>query len=166
MKVLAGEGLLSAYRALAHPEILLKAPVLRWAPGEATPDFGAVSYRLQSRWTKPFVSVACYMATKRAGRVIGGSGGRRSRTSEQTHDIHLAGVFLHYRATAPELVCKWTSEAAILRDRDTKREKLPDAMIVDGETRRIIEFGGSYGKEKIESFHDYCINEELPYEIW
>jgi hypothetical protein len=166
MRLLAEEGLIAAYRALAHPELRLKEPVVRWSPGEPEPEFAGASYRLQSRWTEPFISVTCFMATRRAGRISGGSGGRRSRTSEQTHDIHLAGVFLHYRSCAPELVSKWSSEARILRGRDTRREKLPDAMMVDGNSRRVIEFGGAYSREKIESFHAYCLNEDLPYEIW
>ncbi len=166
MRVLAEEGLVSSYRALAHPEIALHKPVVRWAPGEPLPNLAAAAYQLQSRWTEPFVYVTCFMATKRAGRISGGAGGRRSRTSEQTHDIHLAGVFLRYRAEFPNLVLKWTSEAKILRSRDTRREKLPDAMIEDGQTRRVIEFGGAYSREKIEGFHDYCVNANLPYEIW
>lgn len=166
MKTLEEAGLVISYRALAHPEIQLPEPVIRWGPGDQEPAFGPASYRLQSRWTKPFVSTTCFVASKRAGRVSGGFGGRRSRTSEQTHDIHLSAVFLRYRAAAPDLVPRWTSEAAILRNRDHRRGKLPDAMVVDGDYCRIIEFGGSYGKKKIEAFHNHCLNEDIPYEIW
>jgi hypothetical protein len=166
MKLLEGEQLIARYRALAHPELPLHEPILSWTPGEQPPDFSRAAYRLQSRWTKPFTSVPCFMATKRAGRNSGGSGGRRSRTSEQTHDIHLASVFLHYRAVSPELVPRWTSEATILERRNGGREKLPDAMVLDGAQRRVIEFGGAYGKEKVEGFHNYCATEDLPYEIW
>jgi hypothetical protein len=166
MKVLTELGLVSQYQALAHPEIPLLEPVLSWRRGEPPPDFARAAYRLQARWTKPFTSVTCFIATKRAGRISGGSGGRRSRTSEQTHDIHLASVFLRYRSVSPELIRQWTSEATILERRNGAREKLPDAMILDGAQRRVIEFGGAYGKEKIEGFHNYCVNEHLPYEIW
>jgi len=30
----------------------------------------------------------------------------------------------------------------------------------------VIEFGGSYGKRKVQAFHDYCEEHSLPYEIW
>jgi hypothetical protein len=144
LKILAGEGLV----------------------GDLTPDFGAAAYRIQTRWTKPFTTVTCVIATKRTAALFGGCGGRRSRTSEQTHDIHLSAVFLRYRSTAPHLVPSWTSEAHILRGRTDRRERLPDALIEERGARRIVEFGGSYSKQKLAGFHDYCSIEGLPYEVW
>lgn len=166
MNILATEKLVTSYQAFVHPELVLSEPIVQWNPEDQMPDFGAAAYRLQSRWIKPFVSVTCFIATNRSGRAFGGYGGRRSRSSEQTHDIHLAAVFLRYRAEAPHLVADWRSEAAILATRSNRREKLPDALIDNGEERRIIEFGGSYGKDKLVAFHEYCEREELPYEIW
>lgn len=166
MATLSGQGLVIPYRVLAHPEIPLPHPVTSWTPAQPTPEFSAVAYRLQSRWSKPPITVTCYMASKRTGRTVGGTGGRRSRTTEQTHDIHFAAVFLQYRHNQPSLIRNWISEAAILRDREDRREKLPDAIVTDGEMKRVIEFGGSYGRDKIEAFHNYCSEQELPYEIW
>ena len=166
LKVLTNAGLVLSYSSLAHPELPLEDPVIRWEPGDATPDFGAGAYRVRCRWTQPFRTVTCFIATKRAATLVGGCGGRRSRTSEQTHDIHLSAVFLRYRSRSPHLVMSWKSEARILRGRTDRREKLPDAIIEHDDARMIIEFGGSYTKEKLTGFHEYCATEEVGYEVW
>jgi hypothetical protein len=43
---------------------------------------------------------------------------------------------------------------------------LPDAMIELEGRPHIIEFGGSYSKEKLESFYEYCTGNHFSYEIW
>lgn len=106
------------------------------------------------------------VATKLAGRHFGGSGGRIPREKEETHDVHLASVFLHFRGRFPEQVKRWVSEAAILRSRDGSSEKLPDAVIEFDSGPQVVEFGGAYSKEKVQSFHDYCSENSLPYELW
>jgi hypothetical protein len=85
---------------------------------------------------------------------------------EQTHDVHLAAVFLLFRNRSPTLVSRWVSEATILRNRDDKFQKLPDAVIEFETGPLVVEFGGAYSKEKVESFHGYCEENSLPYELW
>jgi hypothetical protein len=85
---------------------------------------------------------------------------------EQTHDVHVAVVFLRFRSQFPELVNRWVSEAAILGTREDRSEKLPDALLELDTGPKIIEFGGSYPKEKVEGFHAYCEDQSLPYELW
>jgi hypothetical protein len=43
---------------------------------------------------------------------------------------------------------------------------LPDAMIRTPQGSIIIEFGGAYSKSKIEHFHRFCAERNLPYELW
>lgn len=166
LSLLEEEGLVSSYSAMAHPELPLTIPIIRWMPGDYAPEFGAASYQMRRRWTQPFSTCTCFIATKRAGTLLGGCGGRRSRTSEQTHDIHMAAVFLQYRLSTPHLARKWSSEALILRSRADRREKLPDAIVNDGRSKRIVEFGGAYGKEKLVDFHAYCVDQRMAYEVW
>src|SRR5262249_22021500 len=120
----------------------------------------------QSRWTAAPRSVTCAVATKLAGEHFGGSGGRFPREMEQTHDVHLAAVFLYFRSQFPELVKNWISEAAILREKEHRGEKLPDAIVQSESGSKVIEFGGAYPKEKVEAFHAYCEENSLPYELW
>jgi len=95
--------------------------------------------------------------------MFGGHGGRYPRESEETHDIHLAAVYLRFRSIAPALASSWVSEARIKRERKTNRGKLPDAMV---DKRRVIEFGGAYKKAKLAAFHKYCAAREFDYEVW
>ena len=60
----------------------------------------------------------------------------------------------------------WRSEARILSDREARKEKLPDALLDLPEGLRVIEFGGSYSKSKLEHFHAYCEEQGFPYEVW
>ena len=167
LKLLEKAGLVQRFTAMARPELPLEAPIVVWEVGQAPPDFGAASYRLQARFTAALQKRPCVIATRMAGARFGGKGGRLPRKAEQTHDIHMAAVFLRYRSLHPNLIEHWQSEEIIKRDRPAKKgEKLPDAMIRTGTWDRVVEFGGEYNRDKLIAFHDYCAEKGFPYEIW
>lgn len=159
-------GFLTIYRAPAHPEIRLLAPVTTWKPGEQTPDLGASSYQLQTRWNQDPVMIHFTSATRKAANFFAGHGGRAPREIERTHDIHLASVYLFYRANFPSLLPQWTFEEQIRRERRHTAEMLPDVLLRLNSGLRAVEFGGAYPKTKLEAFHRYCEEQSLPYEIW
>jgi len=163
---LAEAGFLHCYSALAHPEIELLTPVVTWIPGAPAPLMGPVAYRLSTRWNKPPVLTHFIIATAATGRRFGGHGGRVPREKEQTHDLHLSAVFLHFRSQLPESVNAWQSEARLLRNRQSRTEKLPDAILNLDSGPRVIEFGGAYPKAKLERFHKYWTRFSTPYEVW
>lgn len=101
LAVLERTGFLERLNVLARPELPLPAPVAKWAPGEAPPNFGAVAYQVQARWEQAPTPTTVVVATARAGHWCGGQGGRRPRTSEITHDLHLAAVYLRLLAEWP-----------------------------------------------------------------
>lgn len=167
LKLLERAGLIARFTAMARPELPLLAPVIQWELGEETPDFGAASYRLQSRFSAPLQKTPCIIATPEAGVQFGGKGGRFPKKAEQTHDLHMAALFLRYRELEPSVIKHWVSEETIKRGRPKVRgEKLPDAMIRTETFERVIEFGGEYSKEKLIAFHEWCLKKSLPYEIW
>jgi len=172
LRILASEKLLRIESAPAHPEIQLTLPVASWSLGAATPDFAAVSYRLQSRWQDHPVLTTCVSASKTAADRFGGYVGRPPRAVERTHDIHMAQVFLLYRSHHPKLMRQWVFEEQIKAERrrlvrkSTLGEKLPDVILRTSNGPRVIEFGGAYGKDKLVAFHGYCREHSLPYEIW
>lgn len=178
MRRLALEGLVEIRRELAHPELSLSSPLLSWSIGDRAPDFGALSYQLQSRWCFHPVSTTCITASAASGNQFAGFPGRRLREIERTHDIHLARIFLLYRQRSPELLNDWVFEEQIKLERARQKrspeflyrsdwgQKLPDVFIRNGSATRVIEFGGAYGKKKLEAFHDYCQSERFAYEIW
>ena len=46
--------------------------------------------------------------------------------------------------------------------------KNPDAFVVDRDNRilRVVESAGRYSVKQLLSFHDYCFQRDLPYELW
>jgi len=169
LRRLAQEGLVEVKPVMAHPEILLEAPILRWLPGDREPDFGSVAYRLKARWTMTPISTPLTHATHRCASMLGGDiGGRGPRPSEATHDLHLAQVYLGLRKADPGAAKRWCSERELYAQGRGRNERLPDAIIHEpgrGETpARIIEFGGAYSKAKLADFHREFA--DLPYEVW
>jgi len=157
------EGMIYTFTVAVHPELELTNPVARWSKGDAPPNFAAASYALRARWNKPAITARCIIATRAAGRMFGGHGGRYPRESEETHDLHLAAVYLCYRATSPELAASWVHEEEIKRERKQRKGKLPDALI---SKTKVIEFGGAYKKQKLMAFHKYCEAQGFEYEVW
>lgn len=143
-------------------------PACRWAPGDPPPDLGTVAYRLQGRGQGRAVqTIAAFVATGRAARLLGGHrDGTLKNAVQATHDLGLAEVYLHYRTHRPELLASWRGEDLIAADR--RGEKLPDALLVDtrGRPLRAVEYGGTYGRDRLEAFHRDCAARGLPYEVW
>lgn len=163
LKRLEAGGLVFCFTAVVHPELHLLEPVIRWSKGDDLPDFGGASYVLRSRWNRSGVPTKCVIASRVAGRMFGGHGGRYPRESEETHDLHLAAVYLRFRLCWPELAASWVHEEELRRDRKQRRGKLPDALV---NKKRVIECGGAYKKEKLIGFHKYCEAQGFDYEVW
>jgi hypothetical protein len=169
---LSSAGLVHSFKMLAHPEIEIREPLATWRPGLPTPDLASVSYRARARWSEPASSTELVSATTAAAERFSGHGGRRPRTSEAGHDIHLAAVFLLMKQELPTRARSWRSEAFLLAERRADRArpaasgKLPDAMVRDGSSCTAIEAVGTYSTDKLEGFHRYCESAGLGYELW
>ena len=172
LRTLAQEKLLHIEQAPAHPELAFESAACSWDLTEPDPDFGALSYRLQTRWAAHPVLTTCVSATTLSASRFGGHGGRPPRSVERTHDLHMARVFLLYRERTPEKIKTWVfeerikSERRLARRRPEHGEKLPDVLLRTADGVRVVEFGGAYGKDKLISFHRYCKENKFPYEIW
>jgi len=155
--------LVQRFTIVSHPEIELDSPLLRWTPDDPDPELGALSYQVQNRWRDEYRPVQAVIATDKASRLFGGCGGRHPRSSEETHDVHLASVYLFYLISHPELAATWLHEDI----EETKPgQKIPDAIMGSDDSRTAVEFAGKYSKEKLLEFHEYCRIQSLPYEVW
>lgn len=159
-------GLIRPHRVSAHPLLELYEPVSSWAPGDPDPDHHQVSYRLQSRWTQPNRLLDVFIATRKAGKLFGGVGGKLSPLGHETHDLHTAVVYLHHREVDPDRAKKWRGEDLYKDER--AGQKLPDAMLFSetGEAELVVEFGGAYNVAHVAAFHEDCDARDLPYELW
>ncbi|MBU0716954.1 MAG: hypothetical protein KJ749_01790 [Planctomycetes bacterium] len=164
---LSEEGLLERSSLLAEPFLDLQAPLVAWEPGAPPPDYDAVAYSLQSRWTEPPTSTTVYVATTKARNQYGGAGrgGLRYRL-QATHDLHVSAVYLRLLKADPESAAAWVGED--LRPKAGFRLKDPDAVIEydDGRPPLVIEFGGKYDARRIRDFHEHCEKFTLRYELW
>ncbi len=150
---LARRGIAEPILLMARPEIVPSVPLATWQPGLPQPDMGAVAWKLQSRRrSQPASRTPCVVATSR----------RPPRQTEVTHDLHLAAVFLLMSEELPTRASSWIFED----DLDLSGEKQPDAVVVDGETRTVIECGGEYGRGRLEDDHVFFAGLGFGYEIW
>ena len=166
---LHGAGKLHLFSILAHPEIPLRHPLATWKPRETEPNFGRLAHQLRTRWTENVTTQRAVVATAESGREFGGWGGRLPRATEQTHDLHLAAVYLAKRREDPQAASHWESEELVRLKLKLKGklsgDRLPDA-IVSRPKRVAIEFAGRYAPAKLRAFHHYCSGKGLRYELW
>ena len=87
--------------------------------------------------------------------------------AELTHDLGVAETFLRFRETRPTEATLWKGEGIISPLR--RKKKVPDAIIAGDfiwPPRLVVEFAGSYSRERIQVFHWFCEKEQLAYELW
>lgn len=166
MRVLESAGYVRSRDALVHPELRLSAPMVSWRPPEPTPPFGIVAHRLRTRWTREAEPEIIFVIEERVATTFGGSPAPPLRTDELTHDLHLAGVYLHYREHAPDMAPTWVGERVIRKTRTAYAGPVPDAVIGSGTSMRYVEFAGAYTKERLLTFHTFCKAQNRPYELW
>ncbi|HEY4311887.1 MAG TPA: hypothetical protein VGN12_20735 [Pirellulales bacterium] len=146
----------------------LLEPLVNWQPGQWVPDFGPVVWQLQKRWHVPRRPLHLFFVTPRAARLFGGRRkGRPSRLGQISHDLGVTEMFLSVKWRHPELVEYWVDEARLAAFR--RGQKLPDAMLAKTPSAtpiRVLEFGGHYGKKRLQAFHHDCERRGSPYEIW
>ncbi|MCA9166398.1 MAG: hypothetical protein KDB23_01960 [Planctomycetales bacterium] len=143
-----------------------EAPLFRWKPGHDEPDFELLRERIQARWNHEHVATPIVAATDQACRLFGSSGGGMPSKMHINHDLILSEVYIRYRIDEPTLAAIWYGEHAMpIAETGIKN---PDAFLVNktGEVIRVIESTGSYSVKQLVSFHDHCVAESLPYELW
>lgn len=153
-------------RARALPP--LEQPLIKWQPGQDTPNFSQAAYQCRSRWKlRPVKSCIAYLATESASHRYGGRmTGEVKKDMQATHDLGVTQMWLHLDINHPEWADAWRGEDLMAPTR--RGQKLPDGFIVDqsGKTICVMEFGGSYDQQRIQEFHYDCAQRSLPYQLW
>ena len=159
-------GLIRKYTLPAHPLLQMDGPVFSWTPGKPPPQYEAIAWQLQRRWTEPSQPATVLTASKLAAHLFGSFAGKRPDPQHATHDLHLGQVYLWYRRSQPNAARLWLGEAAF--PKAGFRIKDPDAFLIGptGEPIRVIEFGGRYDARRVSDFHQHCLERQLPYELW
>lgn len=168
LKRLQQAGLITKVTVQARSLPPLDAPLFSWRPDDAEPDCGAIAYRCQQRWKSRAVRpTSAWIISETGGRAFGGVDRNELKHSTQaTHDLGVAAVWLRLRQVAPQWASAWRGEDVMA---DIRRgEKLPDGFIVNeqGHVVWIIEFAGSYDAERVRAVHQDCAARDLPYQLW
>ena len=157
---------LEVHRINAHPPLPDQQPLFVWQPGADDPDPERVSQQARQRWNQPAPSSVVCVAARRAASLFGSTACGLPVLEHRDHDLRLGDAFVHYRQTAPQLAACWIGEDAL--PKAGYRIKDPDAFLQDAQGRvfRVIESAGRYRPAQVESFHEYCHELSLPYELW
>jgi hypothetical protein len=166
LKELAAAGWLGRYRINARPLPTMVAPLIAWQPGEDAPDAQQAAARIRERRHIAAEPVEVCVASAGAANLFGSSVHGLPGIERRDHDLRLATVYCHYRTTRPELARGWIGQHARLPDQELSRN--PDAVLVDAHDRitRIIESAGKWNAGQIKTFHEFCFDNDLPYELW
>ncbi|MDZ4689000.1 MAG: hypothetical protein SH850_28320 [Planctomycetaceae bacterium] len=159
-------GLVERHQINAHPLLAVDRPLFAWKPGAADPDPADVSRASRDRWQLAAQPVEVYVATRLLANLFGSTARGLPKPEHRDHDLRLATVFVHYRQRHPRLARLWVGEHVL--PKAGYQIKDPDAFLRDphGRIRRVIESAGRYDARQVESFHDHCVEHDLPYELW
>ncbi len=160
-------GWLQRHTIVACSPSLPDRAVWTWLPNDKEPDAERLSdyfrrrsvYRTQRRLT-------VVTATSRAANLMGSDAAGLPKASHWNHDLDLASVYCTYRRKWPVQASCWVGEHTL--PKAGYRLKDPDAFIVDSDCRvlKVVEAAGVYSPEQVESFHLFCEDNSIAYELW
>jgi hypothetical protein len=163
---LCSVGLLERHWINAHPLLAIDRPLFAWKPGSTDPDAEDIARQSRSRWQRAAQPVQVYVASRLLANLLGSTARGLPKPEHRDHDLWLATVFVHYRMHRPRLASLWIGEHVL--PKAGYRIKDPDAFLRDAQGRvlRVIESAGHYDARQVESFHEHCLENDLPYELW
>ena len=165
LECLATAKLVEIHRVNAHPLLPVRSPLFAWQPGDADPDCEQLAESCK-RWIRPAVPMTVCVAAPLAANLLGSTACGVPHRDHRNHDLRLASVYAAYRRQKPLLAALWVGEHGL--PKAGHRIKDPDAFLrrKDGRVVRVIESAGRYSEVQVQSFHDHCEANELPYELW
>ena len=152
----------------ARPELPLHGPGADLAAGRPRPQpSGDSPASCDGAWTAP----ATRTPNGHRHPAGGDHAGRMRRSAspgylKRRHDVCMTGVYLRLLEQSPSVREAWLSEHQLRRLGYGDGTCLPDAMVVWGDSQKVIEFGGAYSQAKLAHFHRFCVENALAYEIW
>ncbi len=147
-------------------ELIPVMPLFQWKPGDSEPDFREVANGARTRWPQAAQPTMVCVASPMTANMMGSTACNLPRREQRDHDLLLAEVFVRYHSENPNITNQWQGEHT--RPKAGYRIKDPDVFLSDssGRVLRVVESAGCYSARQVESFHDYCAECSLPYELW
>ena len=156
----------TAFLSSSNRTITVQKRNIAWQPGDSEPDCEQLADSCRERWNKPAVPMTVCVASSLAANLLGSTAYGVPHRDHRNHDLRLASVYAAYRRQKPLLAALWVGEHGL--PKAGHRVKDPDAFLrrEDGRVVRVIESAGRYSEVQVQSFHDHCEANELPYELW
>ena len=147
-------------------ELIPVTPLVRWQPGDSEPEFHKVANLARTRWPRAAQPTMVCVASPITANMMGSAACNLPRLEQRDHDLLLAEVFVQYHAETPNVTDRWHGEHT--RPKAGYGIKDPDVFLShsNGRVIKVIESAGCYSARQVESFHDYCAECSLPYELW
>ena len=166
LKDLCDARLLLRAVVIAHRRLAIDSPLIAWSPNDPEPDFHSTRNAILARWRCGEGPVEVYWASPKAANLFGSSGSQPPKAWHLNHDLLLSEVYVHYQKYCANLISDWIGENIL--PKAGYRIKDPDAFLIDsdGEPYRVIESAGRYSIKQLQSFHDHCAEQCIPYELW
>lgn len=141
-------------------------PLFAWHPNRPEPDAVAIARQAHRRWRFAASPTQVCTASALAANLMGSTACGLPKLEHRDHDLLLAAAYLHFRTQRAEVAPLWIGEHMLAKA--GYRIKDPDAFLRDrnGQVRCVIESSGRYSPAQVESFHEHCVEHELPYELW
>ena len=149
-----------------QPVTCAHAPLVAWKPGAEAPDPVRTAQRAHSRWASASQPAEVWFATERAAYLIGSIARGLPPREQRDHILRLAEVYFHYLHKQPRLGSLWTGRHALPRAGYGRKDV--DALLRNdtGRILRVIHVAGRWQSRQVESFHEYCAQWHLTYELW
>lgn len=166
LQQLVAHGFIQMHWVNAQAITVRRRPLFSWQPGREEPDSEQISATIRTTSGQAAVPTQVFTVTSFTANLFGSTAVGLPRTEQIDHDLRLAAVYVHYRRQHPQLAERWVGEHAL--PKAGFQIKDPDAFLHDdqGQVLRVIEASGRYRREQIQDFHDHCVDNDLPYELW
>lgn len=166
MRRIADAGLVESYVVNTLPPACDDGPLVIWQPNAAAPNVMQVSQLARQRAGAAAQPTTVYVASARGACLFGGSARGLPSMERRERELRLAAVYVRYRRQRPEEAAGWIGNAAV--PKSGHRLKDFDASLSDSRGRlvRVIHCAGRYTPEQVELFHEHCLEQDLPYELW
>jgi hypothetical protein len=159
-------GWIMQYTVNAHPPLPVTSPLFTWMPGTSGPDAERIACESRARWSQPSCPTEICVATPVTAGLFGSATRRLPPPEHRDHDLRLAAVYTYYRTHRRQMTNLWVGKHAL--PKVGYQQKSPDAVLRDSDGRVIgvIHSAGRYHTAQVESLHSYCVENNLPYELW
>lgn len=138
---------------------------LSWVAGDRTPDFEQVREESKGRWQRPAQPTELFSASARTLNLHGTERSHHTTIDERNRQMLLSDVFVVSTTTRSMDASHWHIQSR--RNMEESGQGRPDVLVTDvsgSPIRAISTVSGS--RRRMEEVHSFCVERELPYEIW